>query len=472
MVIKINENARFSKDSFLERFSRQTKISGWGEKEQKKIFDRKILILGEGILGEMVLAGLASFGARNLFYQDCQEVAHAKSYFSRVNEEGTRLEKIVKTVARINPYAKIYGYAAPFTRLYINIEDFVPDVIIDATNSLESKEIVLDYLERNKKVKLISGISNPHSCAVSFYNPLKGDYGDILISKIEIEPSMQGGFTSNIAAGLIIEEFRKSIFQLDKNDGNTSETIYYNPNSHDRGSPKQDFRGSDYPKGVRVLLAGCGGIGNYAGLSLAQEGFKNISFLDMDVVEDTNLNRQMLFYDSVGQKKSVSLSGKLKEAYKINPKVFSGELNDSSEKLFARNRYDLVLGCFDNVNARVFLNDYAVRYKIPYIDGATTYRTGQITSYVPGKTSCVKCKRGFVPEEAVADNGCDNSLPSVISPNMVIGSAMVGEAINYFSGIYESIRLVYNTENSRKIRAYPDNMNPKSHDCFQGGQNE
>ncbi len=467
MAIKINKNAKFSDDSFLERFKRQIKIPGWGEREQKNIFDKKILVLGEGILGEMALTGLASFGARNLFYMDYQGKAHVKSYFSHVGGNGTRLERIVRTTAKINPYARIFGYATPFTRFYLALEDFVPDIIIDTTNDLESKEAILDFLEKNIKVKFISGISNPIACAVSFYDLSNQNYEDILHPKIEIEKYHQGGFTSTVAAGLIIEEFRKSIFHLDKGDENSAETVYFNLFSHSRNSPALDFNTGNYNVETRILLAGAGGIGNYAGLALAQEGFKHISILDMDIVEDTNLNRQMLFYDSVGQEKSASLARMLSRAYNISPRVLRGELNKSSEELFAKNQYDLILGCFDNVNARVFLNDFAVKYKIPYFDGATTYESGQITSYVPGKSFCVRCKRGIAFEEVIVDNSCDNSLPSVISPNMIIGASMIGEAMNFLSGAYENIRFVYNTKKEMKIKSYSDDINLGHHECFQ-----
>lgn len=456
MVIKINTRTKFSENSSLERFNRQTRIPEWGEKEQKKIFNKKTLIVGESVLGEMTLAGLASFGARNLFYLDYVDYASRKSYFSHVKESGTRLEKIVKTVSKINPHSTIYGYKGPFSRFFLNLEHFQPEIIIDATNNLESKETILDYLENNKETKLISAISNPSACAVSFYDPLKENYEDILNPKINIIRNMQGGFTSNIATGLIIEEFRKNIFNLNKNDKNTEETIYYSLKSSKRNSPKDDFKLKKYYKNGNILVAGCGGIGTYVGLSLSQEGFKNISFLDMDIVEDTNLNRQILFYDNIGEKKNLSLSRKLKDNFNIKPMVFFGELNDSCGKLFEKNEYDLILGCFDNNNARFFLNNYAVKYEIPYIDGAVTYKNGEITSYIPKKTACLKCKKGLEFEEEIEDNSCNNALPSVIPSNMIIGSAMVGESINYLSEKYQNIRLRYNTEKSKKIKAYPE----------------
>jgi molybdopterin/thiamine biosynthesis adenylyltransferase len=458
MVIKINKGKTFSEDVFLNRFNRQIKIPGWTEKEQKKIFNKRTLIVGDDLMGEMVLAGLVSFGARNLFYYDYQDKANEKSYFSNVKEPGKRLEKIIKTVSKINPHSKIYAYHSPFTKMFINLEGFEPEIIIDATNDLESKEIILDYLDSKKETKLISGISNPYSCAVSFYNPSIGNYQDILNPKIDVAPFLQGGFTSNIATALIIEEFRKSIFGLNKEDKNSIETIYYNINSATLNSPENDQRIDYFSKDYKILLAGCGGIGNYAALSLIQEGFKNISFLDMDTVEDTNLNRQMFFYEDVGQKKNVSLSNKLNKVFNIRQNILSGELDDSCGELFEKNKYDLVLGCFDNANARIFLNDHSVKYGVPYIDGGTTYESGQIRTYIPGKTACIKCKRGLEIEEEKTDNSCDNSLPSVISPNMIIGSIMVGEAINYFSGNFYDRRIIYNTHNKKKINSYPEKI--------------
>lgn len=81
----------------------------------------------------------------------------------------------------------------------------------------------------------------------------------------------------------------------------------------------------------------------------------------------------------------------------------------------------------------------------------------------------MKCKKGLKLEEEVQDNGCDNALPSVISPNMIIGSLMVGETINYFSGNFQNKKIVYNTKRKEKIKAYDENKNKCG--C-EGGENE
>jgi molybdopterin/thiamine biosynthesis adenylyltransferase len=436
------------------------KIPGWSEEEQKKIFNRKVLVVGDDILGEMVVAGLVSFGSRNIFYEDYRNTASSKSYFSNISGSGTRLEKIVRTVAKINPYARIYGYKAPFTKLYPNIEGFTPEIVIDATNNPESKETVLDYLEKNKGTKFISGISNPTACAVSFYDPIVGNYEDILHPKITAEMYHQGGFISTIAAGLIIEEFRKSIFRLEETDKNTKNTIYYNLNSSSRNSPENDssFSIENLVKSAKILIAGCGGIGTYVGMGLAQEGFKKLSFLDMDFIEDTNLNRQMLFYDDIGERKNISLSKKLNDAYGLNYELLSGKLDDKSKDIFRGVDLDMIFGCFDNANARVFLNDCAVRYGISYIDGGVTYSDGEIRLYVPGKTACVKCKKGMRITEEVSSASCDDAAPSVISPNMIIGSMMVGEFMRISSGHYQDLKISYDTFVDNKINVYSEEI--------------
>ena len=470
MPVKINENAKFSDDAFMDRFARHITIPGWGIEEQKKIFNKRILILGNNALGEMTLAGLASFGARNLFYQDYRDNSSPKSYFSNVKRPGTRLERIIKTVSSINPHAKMYGYKAPFTKLYINLENFVPEIVIDTTNNTESKEEVLDYLDHNRGIKLISGVSNENSCAVSFYDPSKENQekilDDILNPKIDLDPEVQGGFTSTIAAGFIIEEFRKSIFSLRENDKNSEDTVYYDQNSPDRNSPVRinSPASTNSLKDQSILVAGCGGIGTYIGLGLAQEGFSRIFFLDMDKVEETNLNRQMLFYDDLGLNKSSSLSKKLQEAYGIRSTALFGKIDGNSKEFFKKHHFDLIFGGFDNINARFNLNGYAIESGTPYIDGATSYKSGQIVSYIPGKTLCIKCKKGLHLEEESKGNSCDDSPPSVISPNMIIGSMIVGEAIKYFSGDYQGIDLSYHTETNKKITA-SENGHLSKKDC-------
>lgn len=451
MVIKINNNAKYSEELVLSRFDRQTREGGWGIEEQKKIFNRKVVVVGSGNLGEMTLASLLSLGAKNILYFDSNSKRFSKSYFSNTPGDSARLEKIINVSSKINPYAKICGYKSPFTELFLRKENFKPDIIIDTTNSLESKESILNYIDKNKGVDFISGSSDLYSCSVLGYN--KNNSNEILGPGINLE-APQGGFTSNIAAGLLSEEFRKSIFTLEPLDKRSEEEIYYNILSGGLNTQNTDLSLNKFNKNGNILIAGSGGIGSYVGLGLAQEGFRNLTFLDMDTIEDSNLNRQMFFYDKIGAKKSHVLRDRFNLAFKINATSVDQKLTEkNADEYFKRKNFDMIFGCFDNNNARLFLSDYSERHRVPYIDGGTSFRSGQINTYIPEKTLSVKAKRGMRLEEEVVREGCDNAMPSVISPNMVIGSAMVGEAINYLGGNMLDRKIVYNTNSKKKIKA-------------------
>ena len=91
--------------------------------------------------------------------------------------------------------------------------------------------------------------------------------------------------------------------------------------------------------------------------------------------------------------------------------------------------YDVILGCFDNKYARLWLNNFAVNNKITYIDGGTGPKSGQIAAYIPGESSCIDCQMDLKNYRRENMSCADQPNASVVMSNMVIGSAMVGEAV-------------------------------------------
>ena len=103
------------------------------------------------------------------------------------------------------------------------------------------------------------------------------------------------------------------------------------------------------------------------------------------------------------------------------------------DEKIAEKGYDMIFGCLDNKYARIWLNNFSVNNKIPYIDGGTAARSGQVAVYVPGNTSCVDCQLDLKHLKRIPMH-CHEADASVVMSNMVIGSAMVGEAVRIFSG--------------------------------------
>jgi molybdopterin/thiamine biosynthesis adenylyltransferase len=94
-----------------------------------------------------------------------------------------------------------------------------------------------------------------------------------------------------------------------------------------------------------------------------------------------------------------------------------------------KERYDLIFGCFDNKYARIWFNEFSVRNKIPYIDGGTNPRGGQVVCYFPGKSKSIDETLHLDKLPNPARNSCaDAGEPATIIPNMITGNLMVGEA--------------------------------------------
>ncbi|KKS74177.1 MAG: UBA/THIF-type NAD/FAD binding protein [Candidatus Gottesmanbacteria bacterium GW2011_GWC2_42_8] len=186
-------------------------------------------------------------------------------------------------------------------------------------------------------------------------------------------------------------------------------------------------------------VLGAGALGNFVALGAALEGVGNIDILDFDEVEAHNLNRQIMFYDSVGQKKSTALAEKIKQLRPdIKVRGLVGKL-DEKTTYFEQHKPDVILDCVDNFATRAITNYFAVHYGIPLVSGGTNSQSGQVVVYEPGMSACLDCKLGVEKALGMALQGskCTNAPdPSVIMTNEVIGGMMVGEALKVFDKGY------------------------------------
>lgn len=178
-----------------------------------------------------------------------------------------------------------------------------------------------------------------------------------------------------------------------------------------------------------VLVVGVGGLGCPALIYLASAGFGKIIFIDRDIVELNNLNRQILHWEEdVGRVKVKSAIWKLK---KINSNVqFEGlniEFNEETGSDLIKN-VDVVLDCLDNFKTRFILNRLCIKYRKPFIHGAVYGFEGRLLTVIPGKGPCLQC---IIPSQPTEVSG----LPVVGSIPAVIASLQVTEAIKIVTGI-------------------------------------
>jgi adenylyltransferase/sulfurtransferase len=150
--------------------------------------------------------------------------------------------------------------------------------------------------------------------------------------------------------------------------------------------------GQEKLKEAEIFIAGAGGLGSPISIYLAVAGVGTLTVVDSDVVDQTNLNRQILHYDSdIGKKKTVSAGEKLRE---INPDVTIRAIDAHIDEENAENlvgRADGIVDAMDNYPTRYLLNRIALGKMIPLFHGAIRGLYGQATTIIPGETPCLSC---------------------------------------------------------------------------------
>lgn len=193
-------------------------------------------------------------------------------------------------------------------------------------------------------------------------------------------------------------------------------------------------------KGARVLVVGAGGLGAPVLQYLAAAGVGTIGVIDDDVVENSNLQRQVIHSDArIGMPKVFSAQKAMADQ---NPFVSIRPYNrrltrEIAADLFAD--HDLVLDGTDDVETRYLVNEFAVKGSIPLISGAIAQWEGQVSVFDPARGGpCYACvfpepvASGLAP--SCAEAGVLGPLPGVL------GTMMAVEAIKVISGAGETLR--------------------------------
>ncbi len=196
------------------------------------------------------------------------------------------------------------------------------------------------------------------------------------------------------------------------------------------------IKGQEILKKSKVLVIGAGGIGSPLLLYLAASGIGNLSFVEFDRIDLTNLQRQILFSTKdIQQEKAWIAKEKLRD---LNPHINIQAIN---EKLIPENAYeiirdyDLVIDGSDNFATRFLVNDVCFFQNIPLISAGVIRFYGLIMGVQPQKTSCYRCIFEKPPEET---ENC--STVGVIGGIAgMIGSLASVEAIKFLLGIPDNI---------------------------------
>lgn len=190
--------------------------------------------------------------------------------------------------------------------------------------------------------------------------------------------------------------------------------------------------------GARVLVLGAGGLGSPAALYLAAAGVGTLGIVDSDVVELSNLQRQVLHTRGrAGMPKTQSARIALEA---MNPDV---RVIGFSERLTSGNAvrilegFDLVLDGGDNFPTRYLLNDACVLLKKPNVHGSIFRFEGQITTFLPGEGPCYRCLYPDPPPPELAPSCAEAGVLGVLPG--VIGLLQANEALKLILGLGASL---------------------------------
>jgi len=195
----------------------------------------------------------------------------------------------------------------------------------------------------------------------------------------------------------------------------------------------------------RVLMVGAGALGNEVAKNLALSGFRDITIVDMDHVVRSNLNRCLFFNDEHARSRThkavVIAEGIRSLSDESRPVAVVGRVEDLEEKYFRE--ADVILGCLDNIRARLDVNARAYAARKPYIDGGMDGFIGKVSVIRPPDGACLQCGMNRSHSKVAGLRfSCtgegmvfhEPKLSAEITTTSVVSAVMVRECLKSVSG--------------------------------------
>ncbi len=213
----------------------------------------------------------------------------------------------------------------------------------------------------------------------------------------------------------------------------------------------------------RILLIGAGGLGSPASLYLAAAGVGRLGIVDDDVVDASNLQRQIVHStERLGESKADSAKRTIEA---LNPDVevvtYKERLNSENIDRILADGWDVIVDGADNFPTRYLLNDAAVWHDIPIVHGSIYRFEGQVTVFKPHEGPCYRCLFPQPPPPELAPSCAEGGVLGVLPG--IVGSLQASEALKLALGAGESLSgrlLLFDalaTEfNEVKLRRDPD----------------
>jgi adenylyltransferase/sulfurtransferase len=212
-------------------------------------------------------------------------------------------------------------------------------------------------------------------------------------------------------------------------------------------------------KNAKVLVVGAGGLGSPALLYLAAAGVGTLGVVDFDVVDESNLQRQIIHGQSdIGRPKAVSAMESIREVNPLVNVVLHEERLDSDNAMQIFEPYDLIVDGTDNFATRYLVNDACVLLGKPYVWGSIYRFDGQASVFWAEHGPCYRCLYPEPPPPGMVPSCAEGGVLGVLCAS--IGSIQVTEAIKLITGIgeplagrlmiYDALEMTYRTVRVRK----------------------
>jgi molybdopterin/thiamine biosynthesis adenylyltransferase len=411
----------------LSRLDRQLRIEGWN---QTALDEAALCVVGDDdLLASLFVMSAAALG------------------LNRINLIAPTFDQRLMTIARqINPDLDLTAIEAYFTHPALDDLFTQYNVLVDLSQyGLANKLVIEKGLREN--VPVVRGFvfkQNDREGFTVFTYRRGREWDELyrLISPRNLPGNhFDDGALDIIIAGMALEETKNLLMGR-----RTSKDLI----AYRRRELRAEQRNS------RICVVGAGALGNFVGLGLALSGYRNITFIDPDVVEVANLNRQVLFGDAVGQRKAEASAERLNRMFRTDSRpeaTYFRRDTDISE-------FDVIFDCVDNFETRIVLSEICERNKKVLISGGSGVESGQVIVYEPGKNSRTPAdllglydivdRRNIESYRRIRASCTYGPDPSVIMTNQIIAGFMVDSYRMLLTGL-ETPNIFYNAAGDKRI---------------------
>ena len=409
------------------RLDRQLRIEGWN---QHVLENAKVGVVGDNdLLASLYLMSASALGINNVVV-----LAPVLNF------------KLVEIAKKLNPQFTLTHVEGFYTHPVMAELFNGCNLIVDLSNYGLANKLIIERGYR-EKIPIIRGFCYEQNGeqGLKVFTYVRGREWQELQQLISPSHFPNGhfddGVLNTIIAGLTLDETKNLLMGLSVSD----KVISY-----------KKVKATTVQIRPNILVVGSGALGIFVGFGLAYSGFRQITFMDPDVIEMTNLNRQVLFYDAIGKSKAETLTERLNSIFSMDNKAqvlyFDKDTDIAS--------YDVVFDCVDNFESRIVLSEKCkVRGKV-LISGGTSVDAGQVVIYNPMKNGVTpsellglydiveaRSPESYQRERAACIYQPD---PSVIMTNQITAGFMVDACRMLLDG-QEPKNIFYDSNNKEKI---------------------